>query len=80
MTVESLFLVIGGIVTICASVISCSAYIGGKFEKLSDRLTQLQVDAADHVTFAACSDKRDRCPIARELRNLRDEIRRDADD
>lgn len=79
MTVESLFLIVGGVVTICASAVSCTVYIGGKFEKLSDRLTELQVDAADHVTFAACSEKRHRCPVAAELRSLRADLRGDAD-
>ena len=80
MTIETLFLIVGGVLALCGSAVACTAYIGGKFEKLSERLTKLQLTAAEHVTFAICSEKRHHCPVAEELRKLNQEIRREPND
>lgn len=58
------------LLTVAGSVATATAYIGRKFDKLGDTLTDVRLDAKDHVTFKHCSEHRHGCPIREEVREI----------
>ena len=67
MTVELLFCILGGIASIIGCTIASTRYIGAKFDDLGNKLTQVQLDAKDHVTYATCSAHRHNCPLKTDV-------------
>lgn len=68
------------LITVAGSVAAATAYIGAKFDRLAERLTGVQLEAKEHVTFRHCHERRENCPIVTELRAIQHQLREDPED